>query len=74
LARFAQVALKWLLGRAPDPIDPYALLLQAAALEAMHRAGQARRGTPVDPAETDPEVPGHVEADLADLASLFGDR
>jgi hypothetical protein len=44
----AQVALRWLLGRPPDPVDPYALLLKAAALEAVHRAGQERRGEPAD--------------------------
>jgi hypothetical protein len=60
----AQVALRWLLGRPPDPVDPYALLLKAAALEVVHRAGQARRGQPAAPEES-----SRVEEDLPDLTA-----
>jgi hypothetical protein len=65
----AQVALKWLLGRPPDPIDPYALLLKAAALEAVHRARQERRGKPAAR-----EEPIRVDENLPDLIALLSDR
>jgi hypothetical protein len=65
----AQVALRWLLGRPPDPVDPYALLLKAAALEAVHRARQERRGKPAAP-----EEPIRVDEDLPDLIALLSDR
>jgi hypothetical protein len=65
----AQVALRWLLGRPPDPVDPYALLLKAAALEAVHRARQEKRGAPADF-----EEPVGVDEDVPDLTPLVSDR
>jgi hypothetical protein len=65
----AQVALRWLLGRPPDPVDPCALLLKAAALEAVYRARQERRGEPADPQE-----PVRMDEDLPDLIALLSDR
>jgi hypothetical protein len=64
-----QVALRWLLGRPPDPIDPYALLLRAAALEAVHRARQEKRGKPAAP-----EEPIRMDEDLPDLIALLSAR
>jgi hypothetical protein len=58
-----------LLGRPPDPVDPYALLLKAAALEAVHRARQERHGKPAAP-----EEPISVDEDLPDLIALLSDR
>jgi hypothetical protein len=65
----AQVALRWLLGRPPGPVDPYALLLKAAALEAVHRARQEGRGAPADP-----EEPIRPDEDLPDLIALLSAR
>jgi hypothetical protein len=65
----AQVALRWLLGRPPDPVDPYALLLQAAALEAVHRARQEQRGAPAAR-----EEPSRGDENLPDLSALLSGR
>jgi hypothetical protein len=65
----AQVALRWLLGKPPDPIDPYALLIKAAALEAVHLAREDMRGAPADP---DPTV--SREQEIPDLELLLGGR
>jgi hypothetical protein len=69
----AQVALRWLLGKPPGPIDPYALLLKAVALEAVHRARQDMYGESADPAETDPEAPVRGE-DLSEPVPLLSGR
>jgi hypothetical protein len=65
----AQVALRWLLGKPPDPIDPYALLIKAAALEGVHLARQDMRGESADP---EPTV--SREQEPPDLALLLGGR
>jgi hypothetical protein len=65
----AQVALRWLLGEPPDPIDPYALLIRAAALEAVHRARQD-----MCRASADPEPTAGRERELPDLELLLGGR
>jgi hypothetical protein len=65
----AQVALKWLLGRAPDPVDPYALLIRAAALEVVHRAREEMRGE-----SADAEAPVDRKPELPDLELLLGGR
>jgi len=54
---------------APDPIDPYALLIKAAALHAVHLAREEMRGTPVDP-----EATVSREQEPPDLALLLGGR
>jgi hypothetical protein len=65
----AQVALRWLLGKPPDPIDPYALLIRAAALEVVHRAREEMRGE-----SADPEAPGRGKPELPDLELRLGGR
>jgi hypothetical protein len=65
----AQVALRWLLGKPPDPIDPYALLIKAAALHAVHLAREEMRGAPADA-----EVPVDRKPELPDLELLLGGR
>jgi hypothetical protein len=66
----AQVALRWLLGKPPDPIDSYALLIKAAALEVVHLARRDMRGEPADP-----EAPvGREEVNRPNLELLLGSR
>ena len=65
----AQVALRWLLGRPPEPIDPYALLIRAAALQAVHLAREEMRGETADP-----EATAGREPELPDLELMLGGR